>query len=114
MLLSLFLFFSTKCFLVAWNQLEENVSEEKQPEIFVVETEEEPDPGGERVTTYKLREKVRMDTLMMVPRGNVEKKGIIIITMMTVGNCELNDRGFWLHYWWSDYVTPNSTASEDL
>jgi len=49
LLVSFFLFFlSNKCFLVA------NLLEESQPEIFVIETEEDADAKAERViTTYK-------------------------------------------------------------
>ena len=58
---SFFLFFSSKCFLVA------NLLEENQPEIFVIETEEDADAKGERVvTTYKPQDEdqeVRMDLL---------------------------------------------------
>ena len=84
-LVSLFLFFlSNKCFLVA------NLLEESQPEIFVIETEEDADAKGERViTTYKpqAEDEVSMDLLMLEWNG-------FIISLMTAGLCQLLFRGF--------------------
>ena len=68
--LSLFLFFlsNNNCFLVA------NLLAESQPDIFVVETEEDADARGERViTTYKPQpeDEVRMDLLDRKSHYNV-------------------------------------------